>query len=117
MVKSLFIAVLLILNSTVIFAQANTTIVGKWTSEEKKNLVLEIYKSADGLFYGKNQSGKMILQQLKFDAKNKIYKGKMQPPDKDILADVTVYNENPDRLKMVVKKYMMTKIIYLTKIK
>ena len=117
MVKNLFIAVLLILNSTAIFAQPNPSLLGKWTSEEKKDLVLEIYKSADGLFYGKNQTGKLVLQLLQFDAKTKAYKGKMLAPEKDVMVDVSVFNENTDRLKLVVKKYMMTKIIYLTKIK
>jgi len=117
MSKNFFITLTLILINTLAFAQTNAAILGKWTTEEKKDLLLEIYKSADGLFYGKNQTGKLVLQQLQFDSKTKAYKGKMLAPEKDILVDVTVYNENVDRLKMVVKKFMITKIIYLTKIK
>ena len=103
--------------ATTIFAQNSITITGKWKGEEKKELFIEIYKANDGFFYGKNEQGKLMLQRLQFDAKANAYKGKMVPPDKNISFDITLFPETATKIKLVGKKFFITKTFYLIKIK
>lgn len=99
------------------FAQMPFSIVGKWKSEEKKDLFIEIYKANDGYFYGKNKEGKNLLHQLIFDAKSNSYVGKMKPADKAISIQVNLYLLNNERIKLVGKKLLFSKTFYLVKIK
>ncbi len=106
-----------LLVAPVIFAQSRAPITGKWKGEEKKDLIIDIYQATDSLFYGKDQQGKVVLRQLQFDSKSSTYKGKMVPPDKDIALDLVVFTETTGKLKLVARKFVMTKTFYLTKIK
>lgn len=108
---------ILLFVATSIFAQKNVSITGKWKGKEKKELVIEIYQATDSLYYGKNNQGKIILKQLRFDSKSNTYKGKMIPPNKDISLDVTLFPESSVKIKLVGKTNWITKAIYLTKLK
>lgn len=97
--------------------QSCVSITGKWKGKDKKDLVIEIYKAPDGLFYGKNSQGKIVLQQLRYDAKSNDYKGKMTPPNKDITLNLTLIPENSEKIKLIGKNLQITKTIYLSKVK
>ena len=119
--------IIIILTASVkIFAQSENDIIGNWKSEDKdKPMQMEIYKNDNGKYFSrvindasnKAGNGKIILQELVFDSLSKKYTGAMQPPDANISLNVTVSFENNDRLKVVAKKMLMTKTIYLQRIK
>lgn len=117
MTQKIISTIILLFAATAIFAQSSSSITGKWKGKAKRDLVIEIYQAPDGLFYGKNSQGKIVLQQLQFDTKSNSYKGKMIPTSKDITLSVTLFPENSERIKLIGKNTMMTKTIYLTKIK
>lgn len=122
-----FWMIIIILTASVkIFAQSENDIIGNWKSEDKdKPMQMEIYKNDNGKYFSrvindasnKAGNGKIILQELVFDSLSKKYTGAMQPPDANISLNVTVSFENNDRLKVVAKKMLMTKTIYLQRIK
>ena len=97
-------------------AQSENTIIGKFKNEERKEII-EIYKANDGLFYGKNESGQLLLHKMKFNAQKKKYEGTMIPPGKNFSMDVTIREENVDNFKMTVTKFFIYQTNHLTRIK
>jgi uncharacterized protein (DUF2147 family) len=114
-----------ILFSISISAQTEKNILGKWKGEDKQGMGSEFYLEKDGLYYGKiindeenkGALGKTIFKKLKYDPKSKSFKGTMSPPDRDMEINATITFEGNEKLKVVAKKFMMTKIVYLIKIK
>jgi hypothetical protein len=107
-------------------AQAGNEIIGKWKAEEKdKNMQMEIYLAADGKYYskiindnsGKSKNGSPVMKSLQYDAASKTYRGTMSPPDAGIEINVTVSLLTNDRIKIIGKKFILTKIFYLARIK
>lgn len=116
MTQKISSTIILLFTATTIFAQSSVSIIGKWKGKDKRDLVIEIYKATDGLYYGKNPKGKIVLRQLQFDAGSNTYKGKMIPTNKGISLDVTLFPESSVKIKLVGKGKISTKIIFLTKI-
>jgi uncharacterized protein (DUF2147 family) len=107
--------ILLFAFTTASFAQSSNTIVGQWKSEEKIPKQLEIFLATDNYYYGKAPSGKLVFKKLKYTEKDKEYTGSMTPPDMNIIVNVTITQLSDKKLKVVAKKILMSKTIYLTK--
>jgi uncharacterized protein (DUF2147 family) len=107
------------------FAQTANSITGNWKNEEKdKPMEMEIYLAKDGSYYGKvinssdpAKNGTLTIKSLRYDEAAKKWKGSLQPPDMNMTLNVTVTMENANRLKMVARKLLMSKTIYLTRTK
>lgn len=108
------------------FCQSAGSIAGNWKFEIKdKPLEMEIYLAKDSTYYGKmindtskpSKNGTIILKKLKYNKESQNYKGAMHPHDADIELDVTVIAIDKDRLKAIAKKLLMSRTIYLTRIK
>lgn len=116
--SALLIAVLLLF-STGIFAQSANDIVGKWKAEDDSAKLVEIYLATDGFYYGKannpKQAGyeKTMMNKLQYDPASKTYKGSMTPADMNMTLNVTINSVSKTRLKIVAKKFMMSKTFYL----
>jgi len=106
-------------------ANAQDGIVGKWKGEDKPNNHMEIFLAKNGLYYGKlvyengktENLGKQLLKDLKFDASTNTFQGTMMPPDRNLELTVTITPLNTDKIKVVAKKFLITKTIYFIKIK
>ena len=117
--------VFVLLVSISAFGQKAKEIEGVWKSDDKKKIEIQIYLASDGYYYGKiiqdqdnkNNVGKIILKELKYDNKNNSFSGIMLPPDKDIEANATITFENNKKIKVVAKKLLLSKTIYFTKVK
>jgi uncharacterized protein (DUF2147 family) len=107
-------------------SQQGQIITGIWKMEEdKKPMQVEMYLSGDGNYYGKiindnskkSKNGKVVFQELKYSENTNTYKGRMQSPDNDAVVTITIYFDNNNRLKVVGKKYLMTKTFHFSRIK
>jgi len=108
------------------FCQTAGTITGNWKFELKdETLEMEVYLATDGTYYGKlindnsnpTKNGTLILKKLKYNKESQKFKGTMRPHDANIELDVTVTAIDKDRLKMIAKKLLISKTMYLTRIK
>ncbi len=125
--KSIFIGLVAGLATTFASAQTSDSIIGKWVGESEDNSELksEIYLDKDNLYYSKvieeggspKNAGKIVMKKLKYDFHSKTYIGTMSPPDKNIELNITISIVGNDKLKVVAKKFFMTKTIYLIRIK
>ena len=105
-------------------AQTGSSIIGKWKGEDQPNNHVQFYFEKDGFYYGKLVSengktqniGKAMMKQLKYDATTNTYKGTMTPPDKNITVNVTLSLIGNDKIKVVAKKFLITKTIYFLRI-
>jgi uncharacterized protein (DUF2147 family) len=107
-------------------SQSTNTIIGKWKKKDgDRTMQLEIFQEKDGLYYSKiindnnenSNNEKIVMKALEYNDVNKNYKGTMSPPDSSMTIDITVTVVNEDKLKIVGKKFTMTKISYLDRIK
>jgi hypothetical protein len=107
------------------FSQAGA-ITGNWQAEDKsKDMQMEIYLARDGNYYGKiindnnkaSKNGTLVLQQLRYDEKKQQYNGTIKPPGASLTLNATVTMENTNRIKIVAKKFAMSKTMYLIRIK
>ena len=112
----IFYLVIGLLLSVAVFAQNENSIVGKFKNEERKEII-EIYKAKDGLFYGKNESGQLLLHKLKFNPEKNRFEGTMIPPGKSFSMDVTIKEETADNFRMTVTKFFISQTNHLTRIK
>jgi uncharacterized cupredoxin-like copper-binding protein len=95
------------------------------TDDKSKDFQMEIYLAKDGTYYGKiindnsksSKNGTLVLKKLSYNENSKNYKGSMTPPDTNITLNVTLTAENNDRLKLVARKFLMSKTMYLMRIK
>jgi hypothetical protein len=99
---------------------------GKWIADEDEKKVVEICLAKDGFYYGKYigsttdgklKSGHLIFQKCSYNPKTETLKGTMQPPDKKIDLAVTIQVEKNGKLRVVAKKFVMTKTLYFSKLK
>jgi dipeptide/tripeptide permease len=117
------IAVLFI--SAGLFAQSTNSLVGKWQAKNDPKRQVEFVQLANGSIEGKAinstdkkmPNGHTMFQGFSYDAKTGTFKGKMRPPDGKTSIDATATMENPDELKIVGKKLIMTKTLAFTRIK
>jgi uncharacterized protein (DUF2147 family) len=107
-----------------IFGQTANPILGKWRAAEDTSRQVEMYQTKDGLYYAKvinssdknAKNGHNLLQKLVYDAQKNSFKGKLVPPDKGIEIDATVRFDNANKLKVVGKKFFMTKTFYFIRL-
>ncbi|WP_298148625.1 hypothetical protein [Flavobacterium sp.] len=123
--KIMSIQIVLLLFYLTSFGQDENALVGKWKNETDASKTSEFFKAADGLYYGKIATdasepsgvGKIVMKKLKYDPKEKNFKGIMAPPDKKIELDVTITFITADKIKVVGKKLLFSKVFYFSKIK
>lgn len=98
------------------------TLIGKWKSENGPKLSVEFYLEKDGTYYGKISDptdkyyGKMVFKKMVYDQKENCFSGTLTPADKDITLNTTVSIESNNKLKVVAKKLLITRVIYFSKI-
>jgi len=115
MAHKFFTSLALIFFSVCISAQNVNNIAGKYFNEERKDTII-IYKAMDGLYYGKNPSGEVILQKLIYNAASKKYNGTLTPPGKDFSMKAVLSMESPNKLQMDVTMFLITRTNHLTRI-
>ena len=112
--------------NTSAFCQTAGSITGNWKFELKdKPLEMEIYRAKDSAYYGKiindtskpSKDGTIVLKKLIYNRGAQNFKGTMRPHDANIELDVTITEIDQSRLKAVAKKLLVSKIVYLTRIK
>ena len=117
MTNKLIFSIIFLLVSTGVFAQSPDTIAGKFKNEDRGDSLV-IYKDTDGLYYGKNDKGDVILQKLKYDPADNTWNGALIPPGKSITLDVSIRVVSADTLKMKVTKFFfMSSTNTLTRVK
>jgi hypothetical protein len=107
------------------FPQTESSIIGQWKDIEQPDRQMEFYLDKDGLYYAKavndkskeSINGKVLVKKLKFDEATKTFKGLMSPPDAKLELNVTISFSGQDKLKIVAKKFVMTKTLQLVRIK
>ncbi len=107
----LFAFTLLLLVANNASSQSAKDILGHWKSVEHPDKLVEIYVGKDALCYGREVStpNKNMLKQLQYNEATKTFSGTMSPPDKDITLSVNISVLNHDTLKLVAKKFFVTK--------
>jgi hypothetical protein len=119
------LTLIIILFSVAAFSQAGA-ITGNWQAEDKsKDMQMEIYLAKDGYYYSKvinnnskpSKNGTLVLQKLSYDEKKQQYTGTIKPPEASLTLNATVTMENTNRIKIVAKKFVMSKTLYLIRIK
>lgn len=95
--------------------QTANSIIGKWKDLEDPSKSAEITLAQDGYYYGRDTKGTIIMKKLQFDAQKKCFTGTMNPPDAKIELNVTITFESETKLKVVAKKFFISKTLYLTK--
>jgi hypothetical protein len=123
--KLIFVLIFAILSSMTAWSQTEHDIIGKWKGEDKPDMQSEFYLAKDGLYYGKiikdtenkGTLGRIILKKFKYNVKTNSFKGTMSPPDRDMELDATITFESNDKLKIVAKKFIISKTIYFIRIK
>lgn len=121
--KKIILSITLILAGILVFAQtAETKFLGKWYTEEKDKTTVDVYKATDGLYYGKIVAsakpefiGKMMMLKLKFNAKDNTLEGNMKQPSDGMEAKSTLSIVDDKTLKVVAKKFFMTKTIMMVR--
>jgi Uncharacterized protein conserved in bacteria (DUF2147) len=124
-VKRIILVLGFLVGSHILWAQNANSILGKWKNlDAEKAMQMEIYLAQDGKYYGKiindnsqpSKNGNIALKALQYDAKKGTYKGTMSPPDAKTEINVTLSLQDNNKLKMVGKKFFMSKTFYLQRI-
>ena len=104
------------------FAPTNDSILGIWKATEMENSTIEVYRNKDGLIYGKIISSdeqdfidKLVLKKAKYDPEDNVWRGEIYSLKKDMTIDVTLSLISDKKLKIVGKKYFVTKTFYWEK--
>lgn len=110
-------AILLIALANDAIAQGKS-ITGLWKDEDKQGVKIQIYHANDGAYYGKavDSSGKIVLKKLIYNSLKKQYKGTMHPPNANIELNATLTQISADRIKITVRKLLLTKTMYISRI-
>jgi hypothetical protein len=122
----LFISLVSLSAPTMSVTTDKNDIAGVWKTEEKdKDVEFEIYLANDYKFYGKvvkntktpGNNGRIALKELVYNERERTYTGTMQPPDATIELNVSVTLESKNRLKIVARKLLMRKTMYLKRLR
>lgn len=120
---SVLLALSLVPLAAVAEAQGEDKIQGTWRDADRKSLI-EFSKDAAGQWSGKTlqavrkeEVGKKVFRKLVYDAKTGAYVGLMIKPDDDddVTMNVTVTLVSETSMKAVVKKFIFSKTISLSK--
>ncbi len=123
--KRIFFTTALLLGVLAARAQTAATIVGQWRDEQKPERQREFYQDKDGLYYSKvinSQSkdmlnGQLLVKKMKYDDATKTFTGMMSPPNAKLELDATITVLSNDKLRIVAKKLLISKTIYLVRLK
>ena len=112
------LSIFFLLFSWRLFSQNAEAILGNWQAGDDSSKQIAFFKSADGFLYGKtlgqNADGKvpegyLMFRKIRFDEKQKIWRGTMHPPGSDFSAEATITLENGDKMTATVRKFLMSK--------
>jgi hypothetical protein len=123
--RKLLLTAVVLLSALAMYAQTAPAIMGHWRDEKEPHRQMEFFLDANGLYHAKTINskdkdminGQVLLKNLKYDEYTRAFKGLMSPPDANLELDATVIMINNNRLKISAKKWMMSKTIYLIRIK
>jgi len=97
-------------------------IVGTWEAKELENSLIQVYRAEDGLFYGKiiksdreDWVNEIILKETKYSIRDKTWSGLVYSLERKMHINVTINMESSTKLKLVGKKFFMTKTFYWLK--
>ena len=101
-------------------AQTSTgSITGTWYAEELDQSVIEVVRLKDGNYEGVIQSsskeeyvGHKVIYDFEYDPEENHYTGTISSAARNIKLDGTLVLEEDGRLKLVGKKFVMTKTFY-----
>lgn len=124
-VKRIILTTTALLFMLTVRAQTASAIIGQWKDEKEPERQMEFYLDKDGLYYAKTinskkkemVNGQVLVKKLKYDEASKTFKGTMSPPDANLELNATVTIMSNDKLKIVAKKLVMSKTIYLVRLK
>lgn len=96
-------------------------ILGNWFAKDLDNSTIQIYR--DGLtFYGKiissdieNYFGTIVLKEFEYDDENEKWKGTIYSVKRKMNINGTLNLEEEGKMKVIGKKYFMTKTFYWIK--
>ncbi|MEM6321653.1 MAG: DUF2147 domain-containing protein [Bacteroidota bacterium] len=94
-------------------------IIGVWKAEAIENSSIELYEAEDGLLYGKivdssekDWIGKVIFSEGTYDAEANHWQGELYSLKRKMTIAATLSLESDKKLKVVGKKFFMTKTFY-----
>lgn len=98
-------------------------ITGDWFSPDMRNSTIQIFRDKDNLYYGKiidsdkkkwiNQT---VLKQLSYNSTKASWEGTLYSLEREISINVTINMAASDQLKLVGKKFLITKTFYWEKV-
>ncbi|MEM1121788.1 MAG: DUF2147 domain-containing protein [Bacteroidota bacterium] len=104
---------------TPLSTSSHSTIVGVWKAEALDHSSIELYEAEDGLLYGKIVDsskkawiGEVIFSKGTYDAKAKHWQGELYSLKRKMTIAATLSLESDKKLKVVGKKFFMTKTFY-----
>lgn len=116
----IYVGCFLFLFSFQLSAQSDA-IEGKWFAEELDNATIRI-EARNGAYFGEivrsdvaDHVGVEVLKNLQFDPEQANWIGTVYSPKRKMNINATVTLESPDKLKIVGKKFVLTKTFYFTK--
>lgn len=115
----ILVTILIIIAFNLQFDQKNeNTLEGVWFAKELENSIIEITKNNKNIWAGKIIAsddkkiiGRIVFDNIKSD-NNGNWVGKLTDPKKEIEVDAKFNLENPNKLKLVGKKFFFTKTFY-----
>lgn len=123
MTKTILLAIAaLFLMTSMAFTSGESGIVGNWQAADIENATVKVYKDENGYYYGKiikcdriEWIGEFILKKVKYEAENNEWKGELHSLARDATIDVRISLESQRKLKLVGKKFFMTKTFFWEK--
>jgi len=120
MTKAIFVTITtLVITISMAFTTLEKDIIGNWKAVEMENSTIKVYKAKDGNIYGKiiesnrkDWIGEIILKKVKYIADDKEWKGELYSLQRKMSVDVTITLLSQNKLKLVGKKFFMTKTFY-----
>jgi hypothetical protein len=95
---------------------------GNWFSSETDNTTITIFSATDGFWYGKiiksdkkENIGHLLLTKMKFNKEKNTLVGELKRPNNSMTVNATLSLDGDTKLKVVVKKLLITKIVNWTK--
>ncbi|MEM9930979.1 MAG: hypothetical protein AAF840_14250, partial [Bacteroidota bacterium] len=101
------------------FAFSQDNITGIWKASEMENSTIQVYQADDGLIYGKiidsdkkEWIGEVILKKVVYDTSEQKWKGEIKSLQRNMTINATLSLQPDGQLKLVGKKYFMSKTFY-----